>query len=87
MKTAYDRLIQWRDVGDGPINYMPATEDFGDDVRVLLTERAEMLAALQKLVDTISVQTASGGRPGRDNFNDAVRTAYLAINKATGAKS
>ena len=52
-KGAYERLVRWRDVGDGPVNYMPATEDFGNDVRMLLTERADMLAALHRCVEVM----------------------------------
>lgn len=61
MKTAYERLARWRDVGDGSINYMPATKDFGNDVRALLKERDEMLAALCESRPIIA-DRAAGGR-------------------------
>lgn len=53
----------------------------------LIAAAPDLLAALHKVLNTISIQTASGCRPGRDNFNDAVRTGRAAIAKAEGRAS
>lgn len=73
----------WPSRADGGTSRpIPFMAEMADANACVMAAAQDMLKALKNVVDTITVQTASGSRPGRDNFNDAVRTAMAAIAKA-----
>lgn len=78
MSTAYDRLVRWRDVGDGPVGYCAGDTDFGNDVKALLAERADLLKIVREIVAS---QKDGCWETDRKWFAEEARTA---IAKAKG---
>lgn len=71
--AAIDRLIRWRDVGDGPATYTAGSKQFGDDVIVLLAlvsrPAQSMGEEAQKLLrDIIVMDTKVRGTSSEDAY-------------------
>ncbi len=88
MKTAYERLVRWRDVGDGPAAYVSGSRLFTHDVIELLKERDDMLEALS-LAQPIVSDRAAGGRMlvSVSRAQSALSKIISVVTKAEGAAS
>ena len=83
MSGAIERLIRWRDVGDGPTSYTAGNIHFGSDVLLLLDINADLLAALEAMLATPEIADCDP-RDKDEETRVAERMARAAIAKAKG---